>query len=66
MQILFNGQPRSVPPNTTVADLLIEMNLTPKHVAVEINLEVIPREQHPQHQLREGDELEVVTLVGGG
>jgi sulfur carrier protein len=36
------------------------------HVAVELNLEVVPRAQHSSTALREGDRLEVVTLVGGG
>ena len=36
------------------------------HVAVELNLEVVPRAQHGATVLREGDKLEVVTLVGGG
>lgn len=66
MNIVFNGQPRSVQPNTTVADLLSELKMTSKHVAVEVNLDVVPREKHPQHLLNDGDQVEVVTLVGGG
>ena len=66
MNIVFNGQPRLVSPNTTVAGLLAELKLSTKHVAVEINQDIVPRERHPVLMLRDGDQVEVVTLVGGG
>ncbi len=66
MKILFNGQPRETEDDITVAQLLRQLDLTPRHVAVEVNLEVVPRTQHDQHSLRDGDRLEIVTLVGGG
>ena len=66
MQITINGQSRQVAQHTTVAALLDELNLTGKPVAVEVNLELVPRQQHLQHPLAEGDCLEIVTLVGGG
>ncbi len=46
--------------------LLEELGVKQPHVAVELNLEVVPRAQHAATALREGDRLEVVTLVGGG
>jgi sulfur carrier protein len=64
--IHFNGQPREVGDSTTVAMLLEQLNLRPAYVAVEINLELVPRAGHAQHVLRDGDRVEVVTLVGGG
>jgi sulfur carrier protein len=66
MQIVVNGQPRDLPQGTTLAQLLAELGLQARHVAVEVNLEVVPRRQHADHHLAEGDRLEVVTLVGGG
>lgn len=66
MQIIVNGQPRTTTDGITVAGLLDELNLTAKPVAVEVNLELVPRQQHAQHVLRDGDRLEIVTLVGGG
>ena len=66
MQITFNGQSRQIAERTTVAGLLDELNLTGKPVAVEINLELVPRQRHAQQRLAEGDRLEIVTLVGGG
>jgi len=66
MEIRVNGQARQVADGTTIADLLAELGVTTRHVAVEVNLDVVPRERHTTHQLHSGDQLEVVTLVGGG
>ncbi|MCI0493124.1 MAG: sulfur carrier protein ThiS [Planctomycetes bacterium] len=66
MRIQVNDQPRDVPDGTTVAALLQELDVKQPHVAVEVNLEVVPRAQHSETVLRQGDRLEVVTLVGGG
>jgi len=66
MQIEVNGQQREVAEGTTIATLLRELDVKLPQVAVEVNLEVVPRAQHPYHKLRPGDRLEVVTLVGGG
>ncbi len=66
MKILVNGAPRDVPHGTTIAQLLVELEITARAVAVEVNLELIPRARHADHPLQEADELEIVTLVGGG
>lgn len=66
MQITVNGQPRQVADATTVRDLLSVLNVRVEHCAVEVNLELVPRTRHAERLLREGDRLEIVTLVGGG
>lgn len=66
MLIVVNGEERQVPEGVTVTGLLKLLEIHVPHVAVERNLEVIPRAQHAETQLAEGDQLEVVTLVGGG
>jgi sulfur carrier protein len=66
MTIQVNGESRELPSGSTVAALLGSLGVTQPHVAVELNLEVVPRAQHGETVLREGDRLEVVTLVGGG
>jgi sulfur carrier protein len=66
VRIVVNGETREVANVTTVADLLAELDLNVRHVAVEVNLELVPRARHAERVLREGDELEIVTLVGGG
>lgn len=66
MEIIINGESRQAATGITVAGLLDELNLTGKHVAVEVNLELVPRRQHAERELVAGDQLEIVTLVGGG
>jgi sulfur carrier protein len=66
MTIQVNGETREVPHGNTVAELLSSLGVTQPHVAVELNLEVVPRAQHGDTILQDGDRLEVVTLVGGG
>ena len=66
MEIIINGESRQLAPGLTVAGLLDELSLTGKHVAVEVNLELVPRGQHAKRELAAGDQLEIVTLVGGG
>ncbi len=66
MTITLNGETREVPHGTTVADLLGALEVPARHVAVEVNLELVPRARHAEQILRENDRLEVVTLVGGG
>jgi sulfur carrier protein len=66
IRIVLNGQRRAVGAGTTLADLLHQLRLEPRHLAVEVNLRLVPREQHAAYTLREGDTLEIVTLVGGG
>ncbi len=66
MNIQVNGEGREVAAGSTVANLLGELGVTQPHVAVEVNLEVVPRAQHGDTILSDGDRVEVVTLVGGG
>jgi sulfur carrier protein len=66
MQIEVNGERREVAEGTTIAGLLRELEVAVPHVAVEVNLEVVPRARHGETKLQPGDRLEVVTLVGGG
>ncbi|WP_298869170.1 sulfur carrier protein ThiS [uncultured Gimesia sp.] len=66
MQIQVNGETQEVPEEFTVSELLAQLGLQPKYLAVERNLILIPREEHASCTLQEGDRLEIVTLVGGG
>jgi thiamine biosynthesis protein ThiS len=66
VQIFINGESRAVDAESTVADLLTELGMQPKYVAVERNLELVPRATHADCVLEDGDQLEIVTLVGGG
>ncbi|AMV16881.1 sulfur carrier protein ThiS [Planctomyces sp. SH-PL14] len=66
MKVTVNGEPREVAAGTTVGDLLQELGKNPKFLAVERNLELVPRTEHASTPLQDGDALEIVTLVGGG
>lgn len=66
MQIIVNGKAREIGPQMSVAQLLNDLNLAGKPVAVEVNLDIVPHQRHTDHILAEGDRLEIVTLVGGG
>jgi sulfur carrier protein len=63
--IVLNGESRATQ-GQTVAELLRELGLDPRQVAVERNREIVPRAEHGQVVLAEGDQLEIVTFVGGG
>jgi len=66
MEILVNGSKRRIPPGTPLSALIDELKLPWRFVAVERNRELVPRSQHSGCILQPGDELEIVTLVGGG
>lgn len=66
MEITINGKPEIVPDHTTVAALLEQHGLSAAACAVEINRRIVPKKQHAQHTLDDGDSVEIVTLVGGG
>lgn len=64
--VLVNGQPQELPAGATVADLLKLLGAADRPVAVEVNLELVPRARHADCRLQEGDRIEVVGLAGGG
>lgn len=64
--ITLNGDDREIPGDLTLAALLEQLEVNRQQVAVEVNSELVPREQHRDCQIRAGDRLEIVTLVGGG
>ena len=66
MQIIVNDQPQEIAEGCTVAALLEQLSLAGKPVAVELNLNLVPRQRHAECTLASGDRLEIVTLVGGG
>jgi sulfur carrier protein len=66
MQIQLNGENREVREGISVAELLVELKLAGKPVAVEVNLELVTRSHHAESLLKSGDRVEVVSLVGGG
>jgi sulfur carrier protein len=66
MDILLNGQPRSVPEAMSLQDLLVAEGLHERRLAIEVNLDIIPRAQHGGFFLKPGDRVEIVQAIGGG
>ena len=66
IDVSLNGEPKSLPAQATIRDLLAELKLDPRYLAVEVNRRVVPRGQHAETALQPGDQIEIVTLVGGG
>ncbi len=65
MKLIVNGDTLSLDGNT-IADLVAQLELTGRRLAVEVNRDIIPKSQHPDFTLNEGDVLEIVQAIGGG
>ena len=66
VSISVNGEHRRVRAGMSIAELAAELGLEPTKVAVERNMEVVPRSTLPQVRVEDGDDFEIVTFVGGG
>ena len=66
IDITVNGEPRQTSSEQTLGDLLAQLKLQPKYVAVELNERLVPRGQFGSICVQSGDRVEIVTLVGGG
>ncbi|MBT8429489.1 MAG: sulfur carrier protein ThiS [Gammaproteobacteria bacterium] len=66
MHILLNGEPKEMPEDNTLSDLLVTLDLQNKRFAVEVNEELVPRSEHVNHVLRANDRVEIVQAIGGG
>jgi thiamine biosynthesis protein ThiS len=66
IQVLVNGEPRTIAAPATLEDLLAGLQLDPRMVVVELNREIIRRPQLGGVQLKSGDTVELVHFVGGG
>ena len=65
MNIQLNGEQKDVAA-TTVSELVLELGLEKRMLAVERNMEVVPKSEYADTKLVEGDRLEVVHMIGGG
>ena len=66
MRVIVNGEPSEIRDNSSVADLLDSLGIGRERVAVEVNLDIVPKARHDAHLLSEGDRIEIVHFVGGG
>jgi sulfur carrier protein len=66
MQILVNGESRSIAAETSLPSLIETLQLGERRLAVELNGAIVPRSRWPETALRDGDRLEIVHAIGGG
>jgi sulfur carrier protein len=66
MNIMLNGLYREVADGTTIATLLVELELPRPRVAIEFNGKVLPKDDPAETALKDGDQIEIVEMVGGG
>ena len=66
IQIYINGKKKNININYNLIDLLEEYSLKNKLVAIEINLEVIPKSNYKTKKINENDKIEILELIGGG
>ena len=66
MRLKLNGEDRELDQASTVAALVEQLGLDVRKVAVERNLEIVPRSQYLATPLNDGDRIEIVHFIGGG
>jgi thiamine biosynthesis protein ThiS len=66
VRVTVNGEPRDLPESITVAELVGQLGLNQRRIAVEVNRDILPRERYAAHLLSDGDAIEIVHFIGGG
>ena len=66
MTLTINGEERSFSGVSDLAALVLSLGLDPRKVAVEVNLEIVPRSLYGASALKDGDRVEIVHFIGGG
>jgi thiamine biosynthesis protein ThiS len=66
MQIILNGTDREVPDHLSASDLITDLGLAGKRLALEVNTTIVPRSSFDEHLLQPGDRVEIVHAIGGG
>lgn len=66
MQVRINGETRNLADRSTLSDLIDELSLVPQRIAIEVNQQIVRRNEWPRTVLHDGDRIEIVHFVGGG
>jgi sulfur carrier protein len=66
IEVTVNGQPRQIPPGTSVGELVAMASSMPSGIAAAVNGEILPRSAWPATLVGDGDLVEIVTAVQGG
>ena len=66
MKVTLNGKQQQLEDGILLGQLLEQMQLNGKRLAVEINMEIIPKSNHADFKIQDGDNIEIVHAIGGG
>ena len=66
MHITLNGESRTLTSTTSLKQLVSELGLDNKRLAIEVNQEIVPRSEYGKHLLQDADQVEIVHAIGGG
>lgn len=66
MHIILNGDQKKVTDKTSLSQLIDDLQLSGKRLAIEVNREIIPKSEHDAYILKDGDQVELVHAIGGG
>ncbi len=66
MNITLNGKPHTLNQPRSISQLLSDLDIAPRRLAIELNAEILPRSQFDTTQVQEGDAIEIVQAIGGG
>ena len=66
MDIFLNGEMQKIDDGINITNLIKELDLENKRLAVEVNLDIVPRSQFDSYVLSAGDKVEIVRAIGGG
>ncbi len=66
MEVIINGETQELPETISASELINQLGLSTKRLAVEVNLEIVPRSQFDSHRFKPGDRIEIVHAIGGG
>ena len=66
MLVVINGDPVEIVEASTISALLEQLQIDSERIAVEVNLDIVPKSAHGVHVLLPGDRIEIVHFVGGG
>ncbi len=66
MYISINGKEKNINDNLRLNQLIEQLELNGKRLAVEVNQEIIPKSEHANYRIKDGDNIEIVHAIGGG
>ena len=66
MNIILNNESDEVHEGITIKEFLDDKKINTKYIAIEINKKIIPKSSYNNHELKDGDKIEIITAIGGG